>query len=215
MSTEVCLRADVEIVQDCLNAQLSSADSIDVVDVLDADVILLVLFKKDSARAIDELVEKISAEPPAPIVAMLPDDPLVRGLAVECGVTNIVGADVNCDEVVKILRLVASGRPVTEPIHLATWLRAAQQAHNKRTKADLFSNALSPRERQVLDLLASGVGTRRIAGTLNISKQTVNFYVKSLIGKMGVSSRLEVVVEAQALGLVCSGHCCCTLHALT
>jgi DNA-binding CsgD family transcriptional regulator len=61
---------------------------------------------------------------------------------------------------------------------------------------------LTPRERQVLVLLAGASDVRGIARELGISVHTVRDHVKSLLSKFGVHTQLELVVRAQQLGIV-------------
>jgi DNA-binding NarL/FixJ family response regulator len=63
-------------------------------------------------------------------------------------------------------------------------------------------DALTARERQVIDLLAQGLSNRRIAGALSISEHTAKFHVNSILSKLGASTRTEAVVEAVRRGLV-------------
>jgi DNA-binding NarL/FixJ family response regulator len=53
---------------------------------------------------------------------------------------------------------------------------------------------LTPRERQVLDALAEGASTPKLAARLGLSTSTVQSYVKAVLSKLGVHSRLEAVV---------------------
>jgi DNA-binding NarL/FixJ family response regulator len=62
--------------------------------------------------------------------------------------------------------------------------------------------ALTPREREVLQLLAQGLSNRRIAQNLGISEHTVKFHVNAILGKLGVQGRTEAVVQAARLGLI-------------
>lgn len=61
---------------------------------------------------------------------------------------------------------------------------------------------LTPREREVLTLLADGYDVRQIATRLQVQVSTVRGYVKSLLGKFGVHSQLQVVVLAGRAGLI-------------
>jgi DNA-binding NarL/FixJ family response regulator len=61
---------------------------------------------------------------------------------------------------------------------------------------------LTPREREVLDLLAEGFPNKRIAERLGISDQTAKFHVASICGKLGASNRTEAVRIALRRGLV-------------
>ncbi len=62
-------------------------------------------------------------------------------------------------------------------------------------------DGLTARERQVLDLLAQGLGTNEIAGKLTISPSTVRNHVQNILGKLGVHSRLEAIAYAYQNGM--------------
>jgi len=59
---------------------------------------------------------------------------------------------------------------------------------------------LTPRERDVLRLLAAGLSNRAIAERLVTSEATVKSHVHRLIGKLGVASRAQVIVRTRELG---------------
>jgi DNA-binding NarL/FixJ family response regulator len=63
-------------------------------------------------------------------------------------------------------------------------------------------DALTPREREVLDLLAHGLSNRRIADALGISEHTAKFHVAAVCGKLGAASRTEAVSRGIRRGLV-------------
>jgi len=62
--------------------------------------------------------------------------------------------------------------------------------------------ALTPREVQVLELLAEGLPNKAIAARLNISDQTVKFHVSAICGKLGAANRTEAVRRAVRRGLI-------------
>jgi DNA-binding NarL/FixJ family response regulator len=61
---------------------------------------------------------------------------------------------------------------------------------------------LTPREREVLQMISTGLGNKEIAGRLSISEHTVKFHVASILGKLGASSRTEAVSIGIRHGLV-------------
>ena len=61
---------------------------------------------------------------------------------------------------------------------------------------------LTPREGQVLGLLAEGLSNRAIATRLGISELTAKFHVNAILGKLGAETRSEAIVLAVRLGLV-------------
>jgi DNA-binding NarL/FixJ family response regulator len=67
---------------------------------------------------------------------------------------------------------------------------------------DAIDEALTPREIQVLELLAEGLPNKAVAQRLGISDQTVKFHVASIMGKLGASNRTEAVRRALRRGLI-------------
>ncbi len=65
-----------------------------------------------------------------------------------------------------------------------------------------FEEPLTPREIQVLDLLAQGLPNKAIATRLGISDQTVKFHVSSISGKLGAANRTDAVRRAVRRGLI-------------
>ena len=64
------------------------------------------------------------------------------------------------------------------------------------------ARALTPREREVLQLLAEGLANKAIAQRLAISEHTVKFHVNAIMSKLGAQSRTAAVVQATRLGLI-------------
>jgi two-component system, NarL family, nitrate/nitrite response regulator NarL len=65
-----------------------------------------------------------------------------------------------------------------------------------------FEEPLTPREIEVLDLLAQGLPNKAIAVRLGISDQTVKFHVSSISGKLGAANRTDAVRRAVRRGLI-------------
>lgn len=61
---------------------------------------------------------------------------------------------------------------------------------------------ITPREPEVLSLLAEGLPNKGIASHLGISEHTVNFHVNAILGKLGAQSRTEAVTLATRRGLI-------------
>jgi two-component system, NarL family, nitrate/nitrite response regulator NarL len=73
--------------------------------------------------------------------------------------------------------------------------QAAAAVENERDE-------LTPREQQVLALLAEGLSNKEIASRLDISDHTAKFHVNSILQKMGAQKRVEAVVRAARLGII-------------
>ena len=67
---------------------------------------------------------------------------------------------------------------------------------------DELYEALTPREKDVLALLADGYRNREIAERLGISEHTVKFHLAAIVGKLGASTRTEAVRKGLKLGLI-------------
>ena len=77
-----------------------------------------------------------------------------------------------------------------------------RSATSRAAPADELTEPLTPREREVLRLLASGLGNKEIAAKLNISEHTAKFHVASILGKLGAASRAEAVSIGMRNGLI-------------
>ena len=66
----------------------------------------------------------------------------------------------------------------------------------------VFDDPLTPREIQVLELLAEGLPNKAIAHRLGIGDQTVKFHVSSISGKLGAANRTDAVRRAVRRGLI-------------
>jgi DNA-binding NarL/FixJ family response regulator len=73
----------------------------------------------------------------------------------------------------------------------------------KRIETDVVSNSgLTPREREVLALVAAGKSNRRIASALDISEHTVARHVSNIFDKLGVNSRAAATTYAHTRKLI-------------
>jgi DNA-binding NarL/FixJ family response regulator len=77
-----------------------------------------------------------------------------------------------------------------------------EPAARRRATPDVVEEPLTPREVQVLELLAEGLANKAIAERLAISDQTVKFHVAAILGKLGVANRTEAVRAAARRGLI-------------
>jgi DNA-binding NarL/FixJ family response regulator len=69
-------------------------------------------------------------------------------------------------------------------------------------RPERLPETLTPRELQVLELLAEGLPNKAIAARLEISDQTVKFHVSSICGKLGAANRTDAVRRAVRRGLI-------------
>ncbi len=94
------------------------------------------------------------------------------------------------------LQALARGLVVVEPLLASSlYSRAAPPAEGS-------GESLTPRESEVLQLLAQGMTNKAIAHRLNITEHTVKFHVNAIMGKLNAQSRTDAVVRATRLGWV-------------
>ena len=111
--------------------------------------------------------------------------------AVRAGVTGYLMKDVLKAELLAAIRLAADGVPTLHP-------RAQQHLMRGIAEPETPSpfGALTPRERDVLALLARGDSNKRIAASLNLSIGTVKGYVSAIFEKLGVEDRTQSALLA-------------------
>src|SRR4030081_1852898 len=123
------------------------------------------------------------------------DSDAARFAAIEAGASAFIHKSRAAAEVVEAIRTVSSGGTLFTPRTIATLL-------NKRREMDSQLESLTPREKEVLRLMAEGISSRDIAGKLGISYTTVRTHIRSLGSKLGVHSKLEAIVKARELALI-------------
>lgn len=142
---------------------------------------------------LEGLAELADAGPP--VVALLPDE----NQAVEAqmaGARGLLPRNTNAKRLVAALTAVAQGLVVLDP-SLAGSIPGA-----RALIASPLNEELTPRELEVLGLVAEGLPNKAIARRLDISEHTVKFHVNAVMGKLGAQSRTEAVVRATRIGLI-------------
>jgi DNA-binding NarL/FixJ family response regulator len=110
------------------------------------------------------------------------------------GAAGYLLKDVEADELCAVIRRVARGEAFVQPSVAAKYLRYLGA---KRDAAP--EEPLSPRELEVLRLLAMGQSNREIAGNLYLSESTVKNHVNSILGKLQVRNRTAAALKAQQI----------------
>jgi DNA-binding NarL/FixJ family response regulator len=116
--------------------------------------------------------------------------------AVEAGAAGYLLKGAPRADLFAAVRTVAAGGSLLAPV--------ASSAVLRRVRGETPANgpSLTPREREVLDALARGLGNKQIAAQLGVSERTVKFHVSSLFEKLGAGNRTEAVAIAARAGLV-------------
>jgi DNA-binding NarL/FixJ family response regulator len=134
------------------------------------------------------------------LMVTLQESPDYRLEALTAGAAGYILKDATHGELIGAIRRVLAGESLLNP-ELATKL-LLQLALQAPAAADPLAARLTPRERDVLDLLAQGRTNRQIGVSLIISPGTVKVHVERIIAKLGVSDRTQAAVRAIGLGLL-------------
>ena len=153
------------------------------------DVVLmdLLLPELDGAEATRLLRERF---PRVQVVALTSsaEEALVRR-ALQAGAIGYLLKDASAAELAAAIRAAKAGRPTLAPEAAQVLIRAATQPRGP-------GDDLTPREREVLALLAEGRTNPQIAARLVVARATVKFHISSILAKLGAASRTEAVAFA-------------------
>jgi NarL family two-component system response regulator LiaR len=119
--------------------------------------------------------------------------------AVQTGAKGYILKGAPRDQIFNAVRIVNQGGSLLEPVVAS---KLMEQVNRTRNDPD----DLTPRELEVLPLLATGQLNKEIADTLNITERTVKFHVSSILGKLGAGNRTEAVSIAAQRGLIRMGE---------
>ena len=154
-----------------------------------------------------EALRRLRAAKDCPPVVMLTTSDRERDLleALRAGAAGYLLKDMEPDALVAALRSIVDGETVVAPalapaLARAVQGRAAPERPEEPEAAGPFE-MLTPREREVLGLLAEGRSNRGIAEGLGISEGTVKAHVKAILRKLGAESRVAAAVLAVERGL--------------
>ena len=155
-----------------------------------------------------------------PVIALVPTVvvPDAAAAAWRSDVRAVLPADVDATTLGAVITVIAAGLSVAPPTpargvgtrrsparhprlgnRVGTW---AETLDHSGAEDEEHAVTLTPREREVLTLLAAGASNKAIARALDLSVHTVKFHVASLIEKLGAGGRLEAVAIAIRTGLI-------------
>ncbi|HEY0829910.1 MAG TPA: response regulator transcription factor [Candidatus Dormibacteraeota bacterium] len=171
------------------------ADSVTAAAQLNPDVVLLD-FRLPDGSGPDAASAIRAIRPAAKMIFLTREDTdAARFAAVQSGASAFLHKSRAAAEVVSAIRDVARGKMLITPRTISTLLA-------KRRSIEAQLERLTPREREVLTLMAEGLPSRAIAAELGISYTTIRTHIRSLGSKLAVHSKLEAIVKARELGLI-------------
>lgn len=203
----VVITDDHRIVRDGLRWMLDDADSIDVVGEAGSGRELLGILAESSVDValVDvrmpemgglEALEQVRRDFPQVRVIMLSmhDEPAYVRRAVELGASGYLLKNTGRAELIRALETVADGGVYLQGDVVAPLVAAVDSPAS--------ALRLSPREREVLQLVAHGYENKQIATELDISDATVKTYLRGIFERFGVSGRAEAVAVGLREGLI-------------
>jgi DNA-binding CsgD family transcriptional regulator len=122
--------------------------------------------------------------------------------AIDAGATAYLTKSATADEIIEAVRKASVGE-VLIPVALFAKAIARQRrvVTDRQARAVMFAE-FTPRELDVLRLLAEGHDTATLATLMGIAPHTVEWHVRHVIEKLGVHSKLQAVIAAARLGLI-------------
>jgi DNA-binding NarL/FixJ family response regulator len=184
--------ADIEVV----GAVADGAEAVAAAEELRPDVVLMDLAMPgmDGRTATREITSRIPGV--AVLVLTMSDDADSIGAALRAGASGYLLKGADEATIARAIATVAAGDLVlaqTAAAHVVDRMRG-------RRPAEPFPE-LSTREREILDLVARGLGNIAIARRLSLSDKTIRNQVSSILTKLGLQDRAEAIDAARAVGL--------------
>ena len=186
---------DVEVVGSIADFESLAGQWIDV----QADVILVEASGEQFETVMDSLSASQLASEAAIVVLTDHREPKLLAEALRTGVRAVLPSDIAPEQLVAALEAAAAGLIVVHPAEVDLMFPVAEHASQQLAE---LAEPLTPRESEVLQMLASGFANKEIATRLKISEHTVKFHVASILGKLGATSRTEAVSLGIRRGLV-------------
>ena len=160
------------------------------VEALRPDVVL-------AALPVEELAPPADGVAPAIVLLSADAQPAWSSEVLRLGVRAMLPRDAAPAEVLAAVEAASTGLAVVDPHDLEALLSASNP-----TAASAESTVLTPRELEVLRLMAEGAANKNIAWKLGISEHTVKFHVASILAKLNASTRTEAVAIGIRKGMI-------------
>jgi RNA polymerase sigma factor (sigma-70 family) len=122
--------------------------------------------------------------------------------ALAAGASGFLLKDVGPEQLTEGIRIVASGDALLAPTVTRRLIDELVEARRRRATPPPALDSLTPREREVLQLVAQGLSNVEIAELLVVEETTVKTHVSRLLAKLGLRDRVQAVIFAYETGLV-------------
>jgi DNA-binding NarL/FixJ family response regulator len=134
------------------------------------------------------------------VIVTVSDDDANLFEAIKSGAEGYLLKDASGEELQRTLEAVVSGKPALSSGLATKILGEFVRLTQEGPKAS--DDALTPREQEVLQLVAQGATNPEVAAKLHLSRHTVNFHVKNILHKLHLKNRAQAVAYAVRTGLV-------------
>jgi DNA-binding NarL/FixJ family response regulator len=126
--------------------------------------------------------------------------------ALSAGASGFLLKDVTAERLFDAVRVVAAGGALLAPTVtrrlIAEFARQRPRPAAERSRVEALTGVLTPREVEVLRLVAEGLSNSEIAGRLFVGEETVKTHVSRMLRKLGLRDRTQAVIAAYESGLV-------------
>ena len=125
--------------------------------------------------------------------------------ALSAGASGFLLKRTKPEELIAAIHTVAAGESLLSPSVTSRVIARMARQPAPDTTRDARLDELTPRERQVLELVARGLSNAEIAATLVIEESTVKTHTKRILAKLGIRDRVQAVIYAYEHGLTSPG----------
>jgi DNA-binding NarL/FixJ family response regulator len=145
-----------------------------------------------------EAIRRIKEIHPRAAVIVLTghDDDLLRARALEAGAIGYVSKLASLTELPVLARMAARGERLVDPQEVVRLLRVLRRRRHQQATERQRVNRLTPRQIQILQLMADGTSPAEIAAQLNMSLYTLRTHVQNILTRLGVHTKVEAVALA-------------------
>jgi DNA-binding NarL/FixJ family response regulator len=174
-----------------------SSDDLSLFDEVDPDVVLLDLgLLSEDSLSVAERTRRDHPRAKIVVMDLLPVHEDIMEF-VHVGVSGFIMKDATLDDLVGTMRRVVEGAHVLPPEMTSTlFSQIAKDAIAAGRPDTMEAVQMTPRERQVIDLISEGMGNKRIAAQLQISVHTVKSHVRNIMEKLTLHTRLQIAAYA-------------------
>ncbi|MET8151674.1 response regulator [Actinoplanes sp. NPDC049668] len=188
---------------DVVGEAANGAEAVEVVRRARPDVVLMDIRmpELDGLEATRRILGEAGAGPRVIMLTTFDLDEYVYA-ALTAGASGFLLKDVTPEHLVAAVRLVRSGDALLAPAITRRLVERFARRDSAPPAAHRDLAALTPRELEVLCLLAQGLSNAELAGRLHLSEATVKTHVARILAKLGLRDRVQAVVVAYRSGLV-------------